>query len=312
MTDYLHYAKSRQSLDDIGNSICKATMDDEVKDILHSANPHIKQPSAKNTHCSPIILPGSSDGRYSIPQCTSQEHKRLNTLSHQIGGAVTLALAELVDELNIPSFVGDLNTFGGNGIGVAAQASKLMVGDIARYDKLLKEYHDLQNHRAASATLIRKETELKGAFKKMNDSLNQKGQHILHKHKSKTKQVLNARGRIGYEPIPISSQPDVQRLAKLAKFGRVAGPGFIALDGYLRYDKVSTMRQQNNLKWKREAVIQTVGFAAGIAAGIGIAFIIGFTGPAIIIGIVAAGAAAVIADKIFTGSASLAYDYAVR
>jgi len=308
MADFLHYPKSQQSLEDVGNTICKTTMDDEVKKILYSSNPHIQQPSAKRAGCSPIILPGDSNGRYSIPQCTPQEHKRLETLSYQVGGAGTLALAELVDELNISSFIGDLNTFGGNGIGVAAQASKLMVSDIAHYDKLLKEYDGLRNHRAAPSTLVRKEAELKQAFKKMNDSLNQKGQHILHKHKSKTKQVLSATGRVGYESIPIGSNADVQRLAKLAKFGRVAGPGFIALDGYLRYDKVASMRQQNNPKWKREAVIQTTGFAAGLLAGAAIVFFIGFAPAGLILGLVAAGAAAILADRVSTSIISTGYD----
>ncbi len=58
----------------------------------------------------------------------------------------------------------------------------------------------------------------------------------------------------------------MQKLAKLAKFGKIAGPGFIVLDGALRTHKVANMYQENNAQWKREAVIQAGGFAAGILA----------------------------------------------
>jgi len=308
MTDYLHYSDAQHSLDDIGKSACHGTMSDDTKAQLYTANPHIQQPTGPNYHCSPILLPGSVTSRSQLPQCTPQEHQRLNSLSAYAGGAATMALAELVDELKVPSFAGDLNTFGGNGIGAAAQASSFMMGDIAHYDTLLKEYHDLKNHRAAPATLMQQEAKLKRAFKKMNASLNQRGQHILHKHAGKTKEVLNARGKVGYQSIPVGSQVDVQRLAKLAKFGKVAGPGFMLLDGFFRYNKVATMRQQNNEKWKREAVVQGVSFLAGIGAGVAIAFMIGIAPVGLVIGLVAAGVVAVIADKAATKGINTLYD----
>ena len=311
MTDYLHYSDAQHSLDDIGNSACHGTMSDDTKAQLYTANPHIQQPTGPNYHCSPILLPGSVTSRsqpFQLPQCTPQEYQRLNSLSAYAGGAATMALAELIDELKVPSFAGDLNTFGGNGIGAAAQASSFMIGDIAHYDTLLKEYHDLKNHRAAPATLMQQEAKLKRAFKKMNASLNQRGQHILHKHAGKTKEVLNARGKVGYQSIPVGSQVDVQRLAKLAKFGKVAGPGFMLLDGFFRYNKVATMRQQNNEKWKREAVVQGVSFLAGIGAGVAIAFMIGIAPVGLVIGLVAAGVVAVIADKAATKGINTLYD----
>ena len=311
MTDYLHYSDAQHSLDDIGNSACHGAMDDNTKAQLYTANPHIQQPTGPNYHCSPILLPGSVTSRsqpFQLPQCTPQEYQRLNSLSAYAGGAATMALAELIDELKVPSFASDLNTFGGNGIGAAAQASSFMIGDIAHYDALLKEYHDLKNHRAAPATLMQQEAKLKRAFKKMNASLNQRGQHILHKHAGKTKEVLNARGKVGYQSIPVGSQVDVQRLAKLAKFGKVAGPGFMLLDGFFRYDKVATMRQQNNEKWKREAVIQSASFTAGILVGTGIMFLVAISPVGIVAGIVAAGVMAIIADRAATGFINKGYD----
>ncbi len=142
----------------------------------------------------------------------------------------------------------------------------------------------------------------------MNHSLNQKGQRILQKHVGKTKEVLNARGRVGHTSIPISSHPDVQKLAKLAKFGKIAGPGFIVLDGALRTHKVANMYQENNAQWKREAVIQAGGFAAGILAGAGIIFLIGIAPVGIVVGLVAAGVMAIVADRLATNAITAGYE----
>ena len=310
MADFLYYPKTTQSLDEIGNRFGFGETDDS-KQSLYAANSRLKRPTTKNFNKSPIVLPGSHCKGNKVPYCSTQEHKRLGTLSHQVGGAATLALAELVDEVKVPSFAGDLNTFGGNGIGAAAQASGFMVKDIANYDKLLKEYYDLKNHRAVPPTLMRKEAELKKAFKKMNHSLNQRGQQILQKYVSKTKQVLTSRGKVGFESIPISNQLDVQRLIQLARFGKVAGPGFILLDGYFRYDKVAAMYKQNHANWKREAVVQSAGFVAGIAAGAGIIFVIGAAPLGLVVGIIAAGAMAIIADKAATGLINKGYELLV-
>ncbi len=100
----------------------------------------------------------------------------------------------------------------------------------------------------------------------------------------------------------------MQKLAKLAKFGKIAGPGFMVLDGALRTHKVANMYQENNAQWKREAVIQAGGFAAGVAAGVFIVFMIGFAPVGIVVGLVAAGVAAIISDRIATGLITKSYD----
>ncbi len=115
-------------------------------------------------------------------------------------------------------------------------------------------------------------------------------------------------GGNGHTSIPISSHPDVQKLAKLAKFGKIAGPGFMVLDGALRTHKVANMYQENNAQWKREAVIQAGGFAAGIAAGVFIVFMIGFAPVGIVVGLVAAGAMAIAADRLATNAITAGYE----
>jgi hypothetical protein len=86
-------------------------------------------------------------------------------------------------------------------------------------------------------------------------------------------------------------------------------PGFIVLDGHLRANSVYHKRKAGNPEWKREAVVQTGAFAAGIAAGVGIAFIITASPVGLVIGLVAAGALAVGADYVAQGFFDKAYDW---
>jgi hypothetical protein len=147
-----------------------------------------------------------------------------------------------------------------------------------------------------TSTLSRKQAELAQAFERMNESLNRRGQQLLYKNTFPTRETLNQTGRTVRESIPVMNNLDVQKLSKLAKAGRMLGPGFILLDGYIRANSVYHMRKAGNPEWKREAVIQTGAFATGIGAGVGIAFIISLTPVGLAIGLVAAGATAVVAD----------------
>jgi hypothetical protein len=57
------------------------------------------QPDAKKLKHSPIILPGDNNANIRIPHCTPQEHKTLSALSHMVGGAGVMALADIVWEV---------------------------------------------------------------------------------------------------------------------------------------------------------------------------------------------------------------------
>ncbi|MGH1486062.1 MAG: hypothetical protein ACRBCI_07555 [Cellvibrionaceae bacterium] len=276
MAGYLHYTKSPCSLVDIAKSTCVKPVDiDTYTQTLLAANHRIQTPEAKQYDHKPFILPKSVGANsIHIPHCSPQEHQTLQYLSASMGGAGVMALADLLWETKIPDYVADLNTFGGNGIGAAARGSTLILNDIARYDSLLKEYESLRNHGAVKTTLTRKEAELKRAFNHMNHRLNAKSQQLLHKHAVKTKEVVNQTGRVVRESIPLSSHADVQKLSKFAKGARVLGPGAILLDGYFRFNDVYYAYKNNNPEWKRKAVVQSVGFIAGLAAGalIGVIF----------------------------------------
>ncbi len=308
MAGYLHYPTSPCSINDIAKQTCiNPNTIEEYTSTLNAANSRIANPNSKQT-VRPFILPTSSGSNFHIPACTPQEHETLKYLSASIGGVGTMALADLLWETKIPGYISDMNTFGGNGIGAAARSSSLILNDIAHYDKVLSEFEGLRNHGAVQATLARKEPEVKRAFTKMNNRLNAKSQQILKKHAVKTREVLNQTGRVVRESIPISSHADVQKLAKFAKGARILGPGAILLDGYFRANNVVHEYKNNNPEWKRSAVVQTVGFAAGVVAGIVIGFVFAPAFGGIILTLAVAGATGVVMDKLATGFAGVVYD----
>ncbi|MEW8256181.1 MAG: hypothetical protein AB2747_17625 [Candidatus Thiodiazotropha taylori] len=83
---------------------------------------------------------------------------------------------------------------------------------------------------------------------------------------------------------------------KYAKFGRIAGPAFIVIDGVFRAKSVIDKYNTNDPSWKREAVVQSAGFTAGMAAGVAIGAAIAFSPIGLVVGVVVGGAAAIGAD----------------
>jgi hypothetical protein len=312
MAGYLHYAQDTCSLNDIVKNTCINPVDiDTYTQVLAAANHGVANPSNNEPPHIPFILPESAtSSSFHIPACTPQEHNTLKSLSQSMGGAGVMALADLLWETKLPSYIGDANTFAG-GVGAATTTtSSHMLHTIAKYETLLKEYEDLRNHRATAATLNRKSPALKAAFNEMNTLFNRKGQSILHKHAVKTKMVVNQTGRVVSESIPISSQADVQKLASLAKIGRIAGPGLIVLDGYIRANGVYHAYNANDPTWKRQAVVQSAGFTAGVIAAGAIGFLIALSPLGLVVGLVVGGAAALGVDFFATNIAGRAYDWA--
>ena len=122
------------------------------------------------------------------------------------------------------------------------------------------------------------------------------------------RQTTNATGRPVWESIPVRDTADVQKLARFAKVGRVAGPGFILLDGYLRANSVHHAWKNGDPAWKREAVVQSGAFAGGIAAGAAIGFVIALTPVGLAVAVVAAGAVAVGSNYLLKGIFGDLYD----
>lgn len=317
MASSIYYPRTATSSQEIAKNTCPTDMtSEEFEQKVLSAN---WSSSGKNRVClpnRPVLLPSATQKNTvsmgPINACTFEEQRTLSHLSQYAGGAAVMGLANFLWETKIPDAVGDLNTFGGNGMGAAvAQSSKLM-GAINKYDLANKNYEDLRNHRAAPRMVNAAKLRAQAAFKEMNQILHARSFNLLNNNTFKTRQTTNAAGRAVWESIPVSDTTDVQKLAKFAKIGRVAGPGFIVLDGYFRANDVYHSWKRNDPNWERKAVVQGGAFAGGIAAGAVIGMVVAFTPVGLAIGIVAAGAVAVGADYGLKGVFGFIYDSIVE
>lgn len=120
--------------------------------------------------------------------------------------------------------------------------------------------------------------------------------------------------------INVASTTQALQISRMATGISYTGKGLIALDAGIRINGVhNTYKQGGN--WQREAAIQTVGFGAGGAIGLGVGKIVvggltaiglGLTpvGWVVLIGIgvTAAFAAAYASDQVFQGGAAYVYD----
>ncbi|ODB82667.1 hypothetical protein A3194_18020 [Candidatus Thiodiazotropha endoloripes] len=191
---------------------------------------------------------------------------------------------------------GTVNTFS-SGAGAALLTSSVkLVDSIENYDGYLKQYEDLRNHKAAPVTIAKKEQELDRAFDEMSGALEDKKQPLLERNSFGTKENINQNGRVVRESVPVSNCDDAQKLMKFAKLGRIAGPALIVIDGVFRAKSVIENYNSNDPSWKREAVVQSVGFTAGMAAGVVIGAAIAFSPIGLVAGVVVGGAAAIGAD----------------
>lgn len=104
----------------------------------------------------------------------------------------------------------------------------------------------------------------------------------------------------------------MQRLATLARYGRVAGPGLILVDGGLRANSVYSAWQNDDPEWTRMAVVEGGSFAMGIGVGVAVGFVMAITPVGLAVAIVAGGAVAVGADHVFKRFFSFLYDQVTR
>ncbi|WP_339806753.1 hypothetical protein, partial [uncultured Marinobacter sp.] len=260
----------------------------------------------------PLVVPSSGQGDSvciaPLKACTAEEQQTLSHLSHYAGGAATMGLANLLWDTKIAQYVGDLNTFGGNGMGAAAAQSNRVLSAINDYDLANKRYEDLKNHRASPAMINSAKMQADAAFKKMNRVLNDKSLNYLNNNTFGMRQTTNAAGRTVWESIPVADTADVRKLTGLAKVARVAGPGVVVFDGYLRASSVHRSWKNNDPNWQRKAVVEGSSFGLGILAGAVIGTVIAVTPVGLAIGIVVAGATAVGVDYAVKDFAGWMYD----
>ncbi|MBX2807357.1 MAG: hypothetical protein KTR20_01890 [Cellvibrionaceae bacterium] len=152
MSHYIYYPQQRCTLDDIAATIKTPVLSSENStQILQDSNRHINPDKFMQSH-QPVIIPTQSQSQIRSPILSPAEHRILKSMNHDISGVATATTAELFGELQrieIPSAVGDTNTFG-----TAAQSSKFMIDDVITYDKHLKTYHDYVKIMVSSLALM--------------------------------------------------------------------------------------------------------------------------------------------------------------
>ncbi|WP_166267252.1 hypothetical protein [Marinobacter caseinilyticus] len=255
MASSIYYPRTVFSSQELAKNICPADMtSEEFEQKFLSAN---GLSAGNNSICPPnrpVAVPsadqGESVGLGPIRACTFEEQQTLAHLSRYAGGAAVMGLADLLWDTKIPNVIGDLNTFGGNGMGAAVAQSSKVLGAINKYDLANKNYEDMKNHRAAPRMVNAAKLRAQATFKEMNQILHAKSLNYLNNNTFRMRQTTNAAGRTVWESIPVRDIADVQKLSRLAKAGRVVGPGFIVLDGYLRANSVYHSRNNNDPNWE--------------------------------------------------------------
>ncbi|MCH8498937.1 MAG: hypothetical protein LAT63_10690 [Marinobacter sp.] len=205
--------------------------------------------------------------------------------------------------------MGDLNTFGGNGMGAAVAQSNRVLEAIDKFDRANANATALVNHRAAPTSVDIAQLRARLAFNEMNQLMNAKSLNYLNNNTFGMRPTTTVTGRPAWEPIPVGESADVQRLRTLTRAGRVVGPGFILLDGYMRASNVHNSWQNGDPNWQREAVVEGASFGLGIGAGVAIGLVVAVTPVGLAIGIVAGGAAAVGVDYGLKGLVGGIYDW---
>lgn len=309
MPNALVYRQKPCTLREVAHSTCPAGVDPSVYEHL-LLNQNTTGSSLDRTFAAnqTLVLPNSSAGigdtkvtnLSRLQSCSRAEHEVLSSLSNAASGAATLGLASFLWDTKIPDLVGDLVTFGGNGMGASTAASSTLLASINKYDKALAQYEQLTNHRAAPRMVRAAKSSMKMAFDEMQGAFNKQSFRYLNNLEYKRRVTTNAAGRTVWESIPIGSNADVLKLEKLARAGKVLGPGVILLDGYLRANKVHHMRKANDENWRRERFIQTGAFVTGIGVGIALGILLAPAG--IVLALMVGGAAGLLLDK---GSQSL-------
>ena len=317
MSTSIYYPKAPCSLKDIAGKLCPSGFNQaDYEEALLSTNFRLGGLSQLIPPNKPITTPNSQSvnriDTSRLESCTIQQQQTLSKLSHQIGGSAVMGLSRMLWDTKIPSAVGDLNTFGSNGMGAAMAASNDILAAIDRYDQAIKQYEDLKNHRAPPRMVNAAKQRAQRFFTEMNALFHRKSIGYLNNNEFKMRQVTNAAGRKVWESIPVANTTDVTKLANFARFGRVAGPGLIVLDGYLRANKVNHMRKNNDSAWKREAFVQSGAFTAGIIVGAAIGALLLATPVGLAIAIVAGGAAGLGVDYISQNLFGNLYDLVSR
>ncbi len=262
----------------------------------------------------PILLPDEATAETTAFNCqlSGEDARQLGIIANDIGGANTMALAAMMGKYDLYSKAADLNTFGGGGLGAGTLRASKFLQALDNYDKVVAEYEGYRNHRAAPGTRLQLQAKMKMAFNTLQVEFNRETQALLSQNTAHTQRVIiesPSGPRAASRSIPLKNIDSMKTLAKFAKYGKGLGYGVIAIDGYLRYQMVSELHQTGG-NWKREAWAQGAGFTMGLATAAAVgSFIIMFSPVGLVVGILAAGAAALLSDKVATTVSYAIYDF---
>lgn len=231
--------------------------------------------------------------------CTARDTLNLSNIISDVGSLQTLGMSMVFDKYDLHSRMADLNTFGGGGLGAVTSRFSGFLDALKNYDEALAKYEAFRNHRARPAAIAPLREKYQAAFNKLQLEFGREVRALLKKEVPQvtfeTMRSSPGNSRVVSTSVPLVNTPTAKGLAKLAKYGKGLGYGMIAVDGYLRTQMVLDTKRQGG-DWEREAWVQGLSFAAGVAVGtVGFVFLISPLG--LVGGAIVAGAAAYGADK---------------
>ncbi len=297
------------------SDLCNATKNQDTANKIQRLNPKLST-STPLHNGQAIILPsqnelGTQASRQFMLQSSPSSIRNLSKMTETMPGPHVAALAEVSQHLGLREIAPDLNTFGGAGLSAATARSSDFLTALKKYDDALAEYFAYKSHRAAPGTVSRLKLVADNAFKELQIKFNNETTRFLNRYPPKMETIVQPRpGRPNFtihREVPLTSASGAQSLAKFARYGKALGYGMVALDGYFRYQTVNDIRMRGG-NWQREAWAQGAGFITGV--GLGIASFAILLGPlGIVVGILVAGAAAVMIDKGIVSLTRNIYDW---
>jgi len=287
---------------------------------IEQLNPHIPKSSAVPSH-TPVLIP-DPDGPTLEPvmpegaalmailnQLPCESREVLSELNSEEQFTIIAALAGLLDKYDMWQLSGDLNTYGGAGVGNATMRAGGLYKAIDDVDKAL-----LELRKTPKAQQPQQIAKIRQLYKNLHEKFGFELKNILARNASKIKKghpLMRPQRGInlalgGSKRLPLTNANNIKAVSKFAIAGKVVGKGIIFLDLTLRARIVKNQWETGG-PWQRELFGQTAGFGLSFAAaGIAFSLLLGPLG--VILAIIVSGAIAVGADYIGQGLGYRVYD----
>ncbi len=268
---------------------------------------YIPDPNVSSTQ---PILPEGAGLMPLLTQLPCDARNVLAELDNEEQADLVAALMEFLDTYDLWSLSGDLNTYGGAGVGNTVNRVSGIYRAIADIDSALVELKNTPRpQRAAAVQKVRR------LYKHLHENFGFELKQILARNAAKIKKGhplmssqrgINLAGGRRTKHLPLTNTNSVKNLSRFATAGRIAGKGIIMLDLGLRGRTIYNQWESGGA-WQRELFGQTVGFGASfISAGIAFSLMLGPFG--VVLAIILAGVVAVGADYLGKGLGYKVFD----